>query len=1548
MGPITGLRIVNLRVRDKVAYPDLTLDVASEGAEHLVVGLENGGGKSTLLGAIYHVFVPDADQFLPRRAQRRQHKEGELKKLEHYVPGGDPTHFIVEVECPTQDGVLPTFTGPRVLVGACLWKPAGSPPSAPASEFFWSARCVTPDLSLRELALRGPGGRLLDHREFRAKLKQLRTDVPAAQVNVEEGKGAWELHLRGLGIDVEYVRQFLLRMNEDEGAADQVFTYASSRSFLNSLVAVVGDPSAIEQLKQRLSDMARDADTMLLDRLRAALLGNLVAHTAPLAEAVRDLRERTRERDRMVDRVVATQRRLGQCLDDLQRASAAASARRAELDRSVIEARNAYSEAHARYVLARVQVARLRMEAAAAETRTAEREQDEARADERVARAAALLAERRTSEARARGVEELLARKVIEAEPLRRALSSAVQAMDLRLAADIERLEGERRGFLAAAARAAEDLCRAGEQRAAAASAVGALGGERKALVAERAALDLQLSRAVEAGVIRAPNVDVAVELQRARELVASEGTAAEAHEQRRRRASDALEELAKRDRQLTGDLVRVEEGIDRARSDLETVSRRTDALATSIAASGMVEIHPVVLDDHHGAIRERLEAVIEAARLKQAAAAVSGAAAERAAVWLRDHERLPPRPDVERLCDRARAERLGARPGWSYLATLRDDFAAACAEAHPGLADGIVVNVPEDLSKVVELVAAARDELDGPVLVGPASAFEGEAGGLGRASTVVVLPHTAYWSTTAGRELVGARTAEAERWRTEKDEATARGDAAVSLREQLASWTAEVGPGGHEQRRRHLERQLEHKRAITSERGDLALTIEERRADGASAEAARDAARERARDAALRAQRLETLTSVRGRIDAIEARLDVVDADESAATIDRDVATVAMTEAAARQEAASVRLQQLAADLAGLATERNELASLAAVAVLSGDVVEERDRAADRNLLAQHVRDRENRWRGAVTDPELRAELGTLQSAVRELEKRLREYTDVAEKARALLAEDPTRSADDYRTRAEQVRNTVEMLAGRIGELKATERQLKSELDKVQDEFRTLRRPAELGPDEAGAVDEAADVCERLRGRREAAMSLRAEREAEQLAAAQIEKITIARVELADAARRRLGTAAQRLVAGGVIVPPIDLAGRESHLDDGALLADSELPGPFAVVLRAAGARVEEEDPATALDADKAATAGSLDDIDAETEHLHAALAALESRATVALDAAEALLRDASEDVVAGDRIVQTLRAAPRRTLADLAATHHDDIVQRLEAVRHHVATFDARVDALADTVYASIADLLREVRRTVRESQLPNTPAMGRWAGADLLQLTGLDTLKVEQRRAAIAATLRGWFNPERPEDRPRNFDSNDVVDDLLRAVTPQFTARILIPSDPLDPEHKPVDHLALETSGGEGVTVALILASLLASRRASARGHRRTTLLLDNPFAKVTKPEFLRLARDVADELDVQLVAFTGIRDLGALTVFPRLTQLRVSRRENANFVVPYEIDDDRLQPLLRDGTLYVSPVEWAAAQRDGSGAWPLMSAVTVAARRSRGST
>ena len=67
-----------------------------------------------------------------------------------------------------------------------------------------------------------------------------------------------------------------------------------------------------------------------------------------------------------------------------------------------------------------------------------------------------------------------------------------------------------------------------------------------------------------------------------------------------------------------------------------------------------------------------------------------------------------------------------------------------------------------------------------------------------------------------------------------------------------------------------------------------------------------------------------------------------------------------------------------------------------------------------------------------------------------------------------------------------------------------------------------------------------------------------------------------------------------------------------------------------------------------------------------------------------------------------------------------------------------------------------------------------------------------------------------------------------------------------------------------------------------------------------------------------------------------------MFPSLIQLRVSRRETANAVVPADYDDDRVQQLLRNGTLYVSAAELQAADAEANGdqaAWPVMSRTEV---------
>src|SRR5262249_35830044 len=154
----------------------------------------------------------------------------------------------------------------------------------------------------------------------------------------------------------------------------------------------------------------------------------------------------------------------------------------------------------------------------------------------------------------------------------------------------------------------------------------------------------------------------------------------------------------------------------------------------------------------------------------------------------------------------------------------------------------------------------------------------------------------------------------------------------------------------------------------------------------------------------------------------------------------------------------------------------------------------------------------------------------------------------------------------------------------------------------------------------------------------------------------------------------------------------------------------------------------------------------------------------------------------------------------------------------QRLAKVKHSVASFDLRVEKSAELVSAALTHVMTDVKQTVAASLLPDTPAMGRWAGLHLLKIGGLDKLSAPQRPAAVHATLQNTFDSTTKATKKNAFDADKTLQALITAITPALTARVLVPSDPLNPEHQPVDELAKETSGGEGVTFALILASLL----------------------------------------------------------------------------------------------------------------------------------
>ncbi|WP_435124085.1 hypothetical protein [Micromonospora tulbaghiae] len=1534
MGPITGFRIINLRVRDKVAYPDLVVDLG--GGRHVIIGLENGGGKSTLLGFLIHVLLPDKAQFLPRLSLRRQNKKGDEKRVQQYVPGGDPTHIILEVEVPRDD----PFRGHRrVLLGACLSKPAGAGPDEDVKELLWSVQSVHADLTLAGLAVRGDDGRLRDAKQWAAWLKEQKVAHPDAEITMETDQGEWGRHLREtLRIDVDFVRTWLLAMNQDEGAADHVFTYASSRSFLNSIVGAVADPKLKGELATNLVRMGKDADTFSLDRRRQLFFTDVVGHTEQLSQLMHGLDEQDGRRLTMLDSLLATHMRIeheqrvgGISLQNAKQRQAAVAADRQNAERE-------HRRALARQQQAEIQRDRTAYEEAESLLETARGQYTEAQQRVEAARVAALVAQKRAYETSVDGIQRMLRERAGESEPMRQAAAAAARAWQACITADITQEQ-------AALANAESDHAQADQAAEQANKAIAASAGAISDAIAREANMMGQLERirhqrdrAVERGDLH-DGEPAAQALERVRR------EAEEAHATCNTISSNLAEakhEFAEADstvHALAGQFKDAKAALTATVKTQRQLQDDTEKLARGVESSGLVDLDPVVLDDHADTVVSVLQAVAERANQDHLRAAERAAAARRAVQSLDTRGLLPARADIAELCENLRNLRLGARPGWDYLATLDETVALRCATSHPGLADGVVVTVPDDLTPVIAYLREHHDVLTGPVVIGAPDTFHLDPGDdrdekRPEAATEVILPHEAFWSTRAGaEELAQRRNDDAD---YERATVTHRRvyDQAVQLGREVTRWKSEIGP----------DRLREAAQAVvTAQRiaDDIKGQIDEAESYRAGAGKRRDEVAAQLEQATTLQRacdlRLERLTSLANSV-AEEPRLTVaLEQSRTDLAEARRLETQANKDLADAKESRRARFEEIGERKQAVGRLKHELAeaeSAATGVVQPDDDVVDGEVAGDRAALAQRARDAIDRWKGALTDDQLTAQLNLTRTQLREIDQRLQpEPEQIRADADALVQQHPTRTPADFDTEAERIRKDLHRLGIAVGKRESILEQRKTQYDATARKYRTVAFQDQLTGEERSDNPITAEAILTALTEAEIAArnAVRGIGQIEDQASETVAAIEARQQVLANVASTIDGKVSL-LAAGQMLTETIDLEDRRFALKPEVVLATA--PTAVTALIDAVRAEGSIEELRTRTQASVEAMASTVENIVKAARDAHA-------RAEDRLDRLVYCLDTVADDVVAGERIAQVLRRARGSTLAHLAVRHHEDLVNRRDSIAHHVATFEQRLEALANIAHSSIERLRRAVQMTVRDSVLPNTPAMGRWAGLPLLKLSGLDALTADQRRQAVLATLTRWFDPEL-HGRRRAFDTDETMFELLEAITPRFSAKILIPSDPLDPEHKPVEQVAMETSGGEGVTVALILASLLAARRATAHGYRRTTLLLDNAFAKLTKPAFLRLARDVATSLNVSLVVLTGIKDNGALTVFPTIVQLRVSRRTTANFVVPAGVDDGRLQELLRDGALYASAVEWHAANDDTGEAntWPVMSSAMVA--------
>ncbi|MDP9612874.1 hypothetical protein [Streptomyces demainii] len=122
----------------------------------------------------------------------------------------------------------------------------------------------------------------------------------------------------------------------------------------------------------------------------------------------------------------------------------------------------------------------------------------------------------------------------------------------------------------------------------------------------------------------------------------------------------------------------------------------------------------------------------------------------------------------------------------------------------------------------------------------------------------------------------------------------------------------------------------------------------------------------------------------------------------------------------------------------------------------------------------------------------------------------------------------------------------------------------------------------------------------------------------------------------------------------------------------------------------------------------------------------------------------------------------------------------------------------------------------------------------------------------------------------------------------------------AKIIKPTQSLDIVQRNSVTQIQKFSGGELLTVSVLLYCTLARLRAAKQGRKASggvgTLVLDNPFGKANYTPFIGLQRKVAAAHGIQLIYTTGSNDLPALERFPLIIRLRngINARTRTQYV------------------------------------------------------
>ncbi|GGK36203.1 hypothetical protein GCM10010124_31020 [Pilimelia terevasa] len=1439
-------------------FRDVWLEFGSRTGNPLdtILWMRNGGGKSTLIALICASIRPARNDYLAT-AETGRH-------LEDCVLGADTAHIAIEWQDPE---------GTRMVTGAVYeWTDRIQPADPNASweqlqQRWYAFTPSRPGAELEVLPFHDDNQHPTTLKAFADAIAALPPEADAVVIDYKD-QGKWTGALQDRGLDPGLFSA-ILKINASEGGIEKQFKFSTTDEFVRYLLSLVGDSAASRRLSTMLGK--HRASIARHPRLRTELdfTQEAVEHLKLLKEDHRRLHEaeeaRATQRHRARTLAASFSAAAGHARNQVARFNTEADDHR-ERRKQAADNADAYERLHREY---HWWAAHLLDEA----TRAASTEADKTVADrDRLRQAWHLvptLVQHAELSAELKGLREQQTRDEADAAPVRERYQQAAAQLIAVLDRSRRDLETAIDANEKTAAAAEKERRKAQDEIGEADRELGALTAESTQLTRSITVFETAVARAVADGHLPAgahlADTHTACADQHARlvrELDVDMPDAANALAERRSPIDAEHRELGTQIANLKVALRKLNDERQPLLDQISSLSRHNRL--TLLAQSGIVD--PVA---ENGALQQALtDAIIEIDR-ERIDLSVEDADDRRALRSLAGQSGLLPASlDLTRAADILREHSIPATTGWHYLA---DAVAPALWQraitSAPSLVAGLLVYDADDLGVAQQRLDAAALTPGTTVQVSTTRALQDaidtDAGTVGG---FVVAPAAALFDRDAVTAEVERReTASATRADHLRQLELAR-DHDKQLIHELALLATTCPPG-------HLEHLAAEHDRITA-----AVAVAEKRHSELTAQLAdldvRAAQLSRQREEAIRKERIMSsrvhiLSGLAQQLPAItelRTRLAQVPAAREALEAARALAVASEQELRTVSERANGEVSRDRRVVAGYIREATEFADDA------GEATDE----AEAVTLAQ-ARSTFETARKAHQIQASRSVIAAQIEGVTGQMSRLAATMAVADQDVRGLANDlaATPAASDPAMSAELTATAEAQYAEALGE-RAVKRSDATEADTaLQKASRTRPVRVEL----LLPVTEPADLDHARRLRTDAEENQERHRAQRQAAAEALGRLETRIEQLTNDADQFDGLAASLMSdedqVMDVTVPPAAYAGA---ITDAMAEADT--------------ARRELTTADRSVGTARAAV----------TERGHV-VSRWSAEARFAAVSAEVKVRFSGGEHTSG--------------LAEEA----DHLIAEITLYR---ANLQGQIDEVEQDKEIVVSALCEEARTCLKMLQRAQTQAQLPAGIGDHLKNRrfldvgpkhGVDT-SPPVMRSRISALVDGLVQSE-AKTQP---DGKTLTWQAVSAAVGgpgHFRARVLKPSTNLADEREPVERMG-KWSGGEKVTISLLLFCMLARLRAASRGTDHPglgVLPMDNPLGTVNYVAFLDLQRRVAAANGIQLIFLSGLADMRAIGRFPNIIRMKNTHNHDRTYAQVSErsINDDNLAAAITTARL-----------------------------------